>query len=77
MGTVGSSRFIPKIVNERGKLGSNVYCSSIRGFKGLESAVVVLCELEDLDDATVDQQLSVAISRAKNHCVVVVPKGPG
>jgi len=65
-----------RLVDERGKLGNNVYCSSIRGFKGLESPVVVLCELEDLDDASVDQQLYVALSRAKNHCVVVVPSAP-
>jgi superfamily I DNA/RNA helicase len=51
--------------------------SSIRGFKGLESPVVILCELEDLDEATRQQQLYVGMSRAKNHCVVVVPKAPG
>lgn len=57
-------------------VGPYIRCSSIRGFKGLESPVVVLCELDDLDDATVDQQLYVAISRARNHCVVVVPEAP-
>jgi len=61
---------------ERGKLGPHVFCSSIRGFKGLESPVVVLCELEDIDDMTQDQQLYVGISRARNHCVVVVPPAP-
>ena len=59
--------------DKRGQLGPNVFFSSIRGFKGLESPVVVLCELEDLDDATRDQQLYVALSRAKNHCVIVAP----
>ena len=39
----------------------------------LESPVVVLCELEDLDDETIDQQLYVGFSRARNHCVVVAP----
>lgn len=47
--------------------------SSIRAFKGLESPVVVLCELEDLDDMTQSQQLYVAISRARNHLVAVLP----
>jgi superfamily I DNA/RNA helicase len=47
-----------------------VYFSSIRGFKGLEAPVVILCELEDLEDAR-EQQLYVAISRARNHCVMV------
>lgn len=58
---------------ERGKLGKHVHCSSIRAFKGLESPVVVLCELEDIDDMTINQQLYVAISRARNHCVIVAP----
>ena len=30
----------------------------------------VLCEPEDLDDMSRDQQLYVGISRARNHCVV-------
>jgi hypothetical protein len=55
-------------------LGPYIRFSSIRAFKGLESPVVVLCELEDLDEATRDQQIYVGISRARNHCVVVVPE---
>jgi hypothetical protein len=62
------------LTDERGKLGKHVFFSSIRGFKGLEAPVVVLCELEDLDDETRDQQLYVGLSRAKNHCVVVAPR---
>ncbi|MGI8440111.1 MAG: ATP-binding domain-containing protein [Thermoleophilaceae bacterium] len=62
-----------RLVKERGQLGRRVNLSSIRGFKGLESPVVVLCELEGLDDMTQDQQLYVGLSRAKNHCVVVAP----
>ncbi len=50
-----------------------VYFSSIRGFKGLEASVVVLCELEDVEEETMNQQLYVGVSRAKTHCVVVVP----
>ena len=48
--------------------------SSIRAFKGLESPVVILTELEDLDDATREQQLYVGLSRARNHCVIVAPE---
>jgi hypothetical protein len=55
-------------------LGPRIRFSSIRGFKGLESPVVILCELEDLDDATIDQQLYVGVSRARNYCVIVAPK---
>jgi ATP:corrinoid adenosyltransferase len=45
--------------------------SSIRSFKGLEAPVVVLVETDELDEQTRDQQLYVAISRAKNHCVIL------
>ena len=62
-----------RLVKERGRLGRAVHFSSIRGFKGLESPVVILCELEGLNDMTQDQQLYVGLSRAKNHCVVVAP----
>jgi hypothetical protein len=55
------------------KRGRGVYFSSIRGFKGLESPVVVLSELEDLDQATQAKQLYVGVSRAVNHCVIVAP----
>jgi len=61
------------LTEERGKLGNYVHFSWIRAFKGLESPVVILCELEDLDDESIDQQLYVGVSRAKNHGVVVVP----
>lgn len=54
-------------------VGKEILFSSIRGFKGLESPVVILCELEDVGDATIDQQLYVGFSRAKNHCLVVAP----
>ena len=53
--------------------GNIVRLSSIRGFKGLESPVVILCELEDIGAETLDEQLYVGISRARNHCVVVAP----
>ena len=62
-----------EFVKEPAALGKKVRFSSIRAFKGLESPVVILCELEDVDDATIDQQLYVGFSRAKNHCLVVAP----
>lgn len=61
---------------ERRKLGDYIYFSSIRAFKGLESKVVILCELEDLDEMSKDAQIYVGMSRAINHCVVVVPGSP-
>ena len=56
-----------------GALPDHVRFSSIRAFKGLESPVVVLCELEDLDGMARNQQLYVAISRARSHVVAVLP----
>jgi superfamily I DNA/RNA helicase len=61
------------VTQKRGELGKKIYFSSIRAFKGLEAPVVILCELEDLDPETRDQQLYVGISRARNHCVIVAP----
>jgi superfamily I DNA/RNA helicase len=60
--------------DKRGKKGRQVFFSSIRGFKGLESPVVVLCELGDLDPQSRDNQIYVGMSRARNHCVIVAPK---
>ncbi|MGH3993506.1 MAG: hypothetical protein ACRDSN_13725 [Pseudonocardiaceae bacterium] len=37
----------------------------------------MLCELEGIDDMTLNQQLYVAISRARNHCVIVAPPAAG
>ena len=62
-----------EFVKEPAPLGKKIRFSSIRSFKGLESPVVILCELEDVDDATIDQQLYVGFSRARNHCLVVAP----
>ncbi len=62
-----------RYTDKRGRKGNKVFFSSIRGFKGLESPVVVLCELGDLDAQSRDNQLYVGMSRARNHCVIVAP----
>ena len=65
-----------RFVDDRAKAKKGkVLFSSIRAFKGLESPVVVLCELEDIEDETFNAQLYVGMSRAKNHCVLVAPPG--
>lgn len=66
-----------RFTDKRGRAGKKVFFSSIRGFKGLESPVVVLCELDNLDDVSRDNQIYVGMSRARNHCVVVAPKPSG
>jgi superfamily I DNA/RNA helicase len=66
-----------RFVDDRAKArGRKVLFSSIRAFKGLESPVVVLCELEDLPSDSRDAQLYVGMSRARNHCVVIAPRAP-
>ena len=42
----------------------------------VSSAFVFLCELEDLDGESEDNQLYVGMSRARNHCVIVAPPAP-
>jgi hypothetical protein len=49
-----------------------VRVSSIHGFKGLESDVVILVETDRLAESEVGQRLSyVALSRAKHHLIVI------
>lgn len=61
------------MIDRRGAPVGRAFFSSIRGFKGSEASVVILCELADLEDETLDQQLYVGLSRAKTRRVVVVP----
>jgi hypothetical protein len=71
-----SGRLGPYTLHDDPARQPGILFSSIRGFKGLESPVVILCELEDLDGETEQQQLYVGMSRARNHCVIVVPQPP-
>lgn len=50
-----------------------ILCESIRRFKGLESPVVVLVEL-DPADARLQQLLYVGATRAREHLVVITPE---
>jgi len=72
VGQAGAGNY--SYVKEPEPLGPSIRFSSIRAYKGLESPVVILCELEDIDGESIDKQLYVGLSRARNHCVVV---GPG
>jgi hypothetical protein len=51
--------------------GTQVTCSSIRTFKGLERPVIILTELGRMEDWQVEQLMYVAISRAKTYLVVI------
>jgi superfamily I DNA/RNA helicase len=54
-----------------------VHCNTVHAFKGLESSVVILAEMERYSDRPkeLDPLLYVACSRAKNHLVVLLPEG--
>ena len=56
-----------------GSAGSHqtLHCSTIHGFKGLESPVIILCELERAHPEKRNELLYVAISRARNHLILV------
>ncbi len=51
--------------------GNRVLTSTIHGFKGLERPVVILSELDYKDTEETPQLLYVALSRAKNHVIVL------
>ncbi|MGB1252428.1 MAG: NERD domain-containing protein [Candidatus Promineifilaceae bacterium] len=53
-----------------------VYCNTIHAFKGLESTVVILAEVDRWSNRAkdLDPLLYVACSRAKNHLVVLLPE---
>ncbi len=53
-------------------LNNMIRVSTIRRFKGLESAVIILTELDKIDPPTFQNQLIyVGLSRARHHAVVI------
>jgi len=48
-----------------------VFCCTIHSFKGLESPVVILCELSGLHPRTQNEMLYVGMSRARHHLVAI------
>ncbi|NJO84477.1 MAG: ATP-binding domain-containing protein [Blastochloris sp.] len=48
-----------------------VRVSTIHAFKGLESPVIILTELDAVYKDTLDQLLYIGISRARNHLVII------
>jgi superfamily I DNA/RNA helicase len=51
--------------------GSNIRVSTIHSFKGLESPIVILTELDQAFTDTRDQLIYIGVSRARNHLVVI------
>ena len=50
---------------------SSIRVSTIHGFKGLESPIVILTELDQAFAETRDQLVYIGISRARNHLVII------
>ncbi len=48
-----------------------VVVQTVHRFKGLERAVVILADLDDLPSAYFDQVMYVGLTRARLHAVVV------
>jgi superfamily I DNA/RNA helicase len=51
-----------------------VYCTTVHKFKGLESPVVILTEIDEADCKDLATVLYVGCSRARNHLVLLVGK---
>jgi uncharacterized protein YbaR (Trm112 family) len=56
---------------DREEANHRVRASSIHAFKGLESPVVILAELDELAHPRVDELWYVALSRARSHLIVL------
>ena len=68
LGPIGSWR----LTDQWTAAGGEIYCSTVHAFKGLESPVVILTEIES--DAARDMEaiLYVGCSRACNHLIILV-----
>ncbi len=51
--------------------GVNIYCTTVHSFKGLESPVVILAEVDQEVSANLERILYVGCSRACNHLIVL------
>jgi superfamily I DNA/RNA helicase len=55
-----------------------VVVQTVHRFKGLERAVVILADVDELSPAHLDQVMYVGLTRARVHAIVVhVPAGSG
>jgi hypothetical protein len=60
-------------INWNNEIAENrILCSTIHSFKGLESPVVILCELSGLNAKKSKELLYVGVSRAKNHLIFII-----
>jgi len=67
MGPVGNFQ----LADQRSSGSGEVFCSTVHSFKGLESPVVILAEIEPYGALDLETVLYVGCSRACNHLVVL------
>lgn len=57
------------------KVRNEVAFSTIHSFKGMESKVVVMCDVDAVDSAEPQSLLYVGMSRARSHLTVLLSEG--
>jgi hypothetical protein len=66
------NRFPIRVAAEVPERGQNVHFSTVHAFKGLESPVVILCDLEDLEEDHSRALLYTGMSRARSHLILLL-----
>jgi hypothetical protein len=66
LGSLGNFRLV-----DRPGASGEIFCTTIHQYKGLESPVVIIVELEPGDTEGVNNLLYVGASRARNHLIVI------
>lgn len=65
---IGNIRLSWKETND----SETVLCSTIHSFKGLESDIIIICELSGIYAGSQSEMLYVGMSRGRHHLVVIV-----
>jgi ATP-dependent exoDNAse (exonuclease V) beta subunit len=68
LGPLGNFRLTEQWTNASGE----IYCTTVHKFKGLESPVVILAEIDGKGAWNLDSILYVGCSRACSHLVLLV-----
>lgn len=70
---VSGSRVVP--VEDLEQASDGVRFSTIHAFKGLESPVVIICDIESLESEKERSLLYVGMSRARSHLILLLREG--
>ena len=64
-----------RLVSQRTGASGEVFCTTIHQYKGLESPVVILAEIESEIAPSLKKLLYIGASRACNHLIMIVHDG--